>query len=246
MASSPQHEPTMEEILASIRKIISEDSSEAQAIPPAEEKAAPAPLMAEPAPAPVPAPVSAAPADADVLDLTEEVAEPAPSENDIVFRTVEEPPPPEPAVMAAPAPRLAPQPEPVPVAPVAAVAMPEPPAPEPEETPADTGIFSDRTRRAMDDAFASIEEAIPEEPVHEPAAPLPAGGEQLLGAVILDAVRQKVDPAVGKWLGDNAPAIVEHMKPLIREWMDEHFPALLEGAVRNEVARVVKARGAKR
>ena len=33
------------------------------------------------------------------------------------------------------------------------------------------------------------------------------------------------------------------MKPLIREWMDEHFPALLEGAVRNEVARVVKARG---
>ena len=31
MASSPQHEPTMEEILASIRKIISEDSTEAPA-----------------------------------------------------------------------------------------------------------------------------------------------------------------------------------------------------------------------
>ena len=29
MASNPQHEPTMEEILASIRKIISEDSTEA-------------------------------------------------------------------------------------------------------------------------------------------------------------------------------------------------------------------------
>jgi cell pole-organizing protein PopZ len=28
--------------------------------------------------------------------------------------------------------------------------------------------------------------------------------------------------------------------------MDEHFPALLEGAVRAEVERVVKARGAKR
>ena len=36
------------------------------------------------------------------------------------------------------------------------------------------------------------------------------------------------------------------VKPLIREWMDEHFPALLEGAVRNEVERVVKARGTKR
>ena len=38
----------------------------------------------------------------------------------------------------------------------------------------------------------------------------------------------------------------ERMKPLIREWMDEHFPPLLEGAVRAEVERVVKARGAKR
>jgi len=33
---------------------------------------------------------------------------------------------------------------------------------------------------------------------------------------------------------------------LIREWMDEHFPALLEGAVRDEVARVAKARGTKK
>jgi cell pole-organizing protein PopZ len=33
------------------------------------------------------------------------------------------------------------------------------------------------------------------------------------------------------------------MKPLIREWMDEHFPSILEGAVREEVARAVKARG---
>src|SRR5262249_8155876 len=32
MASNPQHEPTMEEILASIRKIISEDSNETQTL----------------------------------------------------------------------------------------------------------------------------------------------------------------------------------------------------------------------
>ena len=38
----------------------------------------------------------------------------------------------------------------------------------------------------------------------------------------------------------------ERMTPAIREWMDEHFPALLEGAVRAEVERVVKARGTKR
>ena len=86
--SNPQHEPTMEEILASIRKIISEDGPEAAA--PAE--AAPPP----PAPAPVaaPEPVQAPPPVAetvhdDVLELTQEVepppAPPAPP-----------PPPPEP------------------------------------------------------------------------------------------------------------------------------------------------------
>ena len=42
--SSPQHEPTMEEILASIRKIISEDSTEAPP-PPAPAPMAPAPAM---------------------------------------------------------------------------------------------------------------------------------------------------------------------------------------------------------
>ena len=42
MASNPQHEPTMEEILASIRKIISEDSAES---PPAQ----PQPVTARPA-----------------------------------------------------------------------------------------------------------------------------------------------------------------------------------------------------
>ena len=51
--SNPQHEPTMEEILASIRKIISEDAPEGGAT------AAPA----EAAPA--------HPADSDVLELTQ-------------------------------------------------------------------------------------------------------------------------------------------------------------------------------
>jgi cell pole-organizing protein PopZ len=96
--SSPntQHEPTMEEILASIRKIISEDQVEpAKPVAPS-----PPPLRAvAPAP-PVPPP---APAEPDVLELTEEVhdeVEPAPApvpvaaprqpENDVVFEALEE------------------------------------------------------------------------------------------------------------------------------------------------------------
>ncbi len=87
--SSPQHEPTMEEILASIRKIISEDSPEAQSAP------------AQPA-------VQAlAEAEPEVLELTQEVhEEPAPApvmaappqpvvapHDDVIFQTVEEPKP---------------------------------------------------------------------------------------------------------------------------------------------------------
>ena len=67
--SSPQHEPTMEEILASIRKIISEDSPEAQ-------------------PASQPAVQSLAEAEPEVLELTQEVHEepaPAPKTSEGIF-----------------------------------------------------------------------------------------------------------------------------------------------------------------
>lgn len=217
MVSSPQHEPTMEEILASIRKIISEDSTE-QAPAPVEVKAAPTP------PPPPPEPVEP---ESDILELTQEIpAEPAP-------------------MMAAPEP-VRPVPPPPPPPPEHDVVF-EPIEPEYPEPVADTGgIFSDRTRRAVDDAFASIE---PEEEEERPrsysSAPAPVDGLSV-EAVFERAVREAFEPVVKNWLGENAPAIVERMKPLIREWMDEHFPALLEGAVRDEVARVARARGAKR
>jgi len=211
MASSPQHEPTMEEILASIRKIISEDSPEAASAPAAEVKPAPA------------APSAPAYAEADVLELTQEVHEEAPMpaptpepaftappEDDVVFETIEEP-----------------------------AAMNEAPATVHE------GFFSDKTRKAVEDTFANIEPAGEATPRHAAAPVAPVDG-LAVEAVFERAVREAFDPVVGKWLAGNTDAIVERMKPLIREWMDEHFPALLEGAVRDEVARVAKARGVKR
>ena len=90
-SANPQHEPTMEEILASIRKIISEDQTEAK---PAEDsipvRAAAQPLL-----------------ESDVLELTEEVPEelieiPAaaevtsPIEDDIAFENIESEPQAEP------------------------------------------------------------------------------------------------------------------------------------------------------
>jgi cell pole-organizing protein PopZ len=197
--SNPQHEPTMEEILASIRKIISEDAPEGGA--PAEEQSA----------APPPQPVQD-----DVLELTHEV----------------EPPP--------PAPVYEPVPEPAPMEDIVFETV--------TPTTANSDIFSDHTRKAMEDAFDSI----PEEPVPAPAAPYraaaplaPVDGSSVEN-VFERAVRESFEPVLQKYLSDNSAAVIEGMKPLIREWMDEHFPALLEGAVRAEVERVVKSRGAKR
>ncbi|MBV9549186.1 MAG: DUF2497 domain-containing protein, partial [Alphaproteobacteria bacterium] len=125
-----------------------------------------------------------------------------------------------------------------------------PPSPTPAPAPAadHSDIFSDHTRKAMDDAFASIpdeEPAPPTAPRPAPAPLAPVDGATV-ETVFERAVRESFEPVLRKHLADNSTAIIDGMKPLIREWMDEHFPPLLEGAVRAEVERVVKARGTKR
>jgi cell pole-organizing protein PopZ len=201
--SAPQHEPTMEEILASIRKIISEDTTTEGAAVPVEST--------EPA----------GDEDVDVLELTQEVAsEPAEAaveeipavedappenaslENDVVFEEIEE------MTMT-------------------------------EATPSDEGIFSDKTRSALDDALAGLDEQPATTPA--PAYAMPEGDS--VQAVFERAVRDGFEPLLREHLDANTGTLMEHMKPLIREWMDEHFPTLLENAVRTEVARAVAARG---
>ena len=88
-------EPSMEEILASIRRIISEDD---------------APAEAAAAPEPEPAPIEEAPAEDDVLELTDPIEPPAPVESlgDIDVYS------PEPEPEHAPAPAPPPEPAPAP------------------------------------------------------------------------------------------------------------------------------------
>jgi len=225
-ASSPQHEPTMEEILASIRKIISEDTHEA-----------PAPKQ-EP----------------DVLELTQE----APQE------PAAPPPPPPPLVAEESESWPAAEPE------ASMQSMPVHSAPEPAPNASvepelvennvvsisheeltvssaatqDNGIFSDKARKAIDDAFAGLDR-IAEKPRTQSSRGLampPVEGNSV-EAVFERAVRASVDPVLAQWMSGHQNDLMDAVKPLLREWMDEHFPALLEGAVREEVARVIRARG---
>lgn len=210
-AASPQHEPTMEEILASIRKIISEDSSEPQAKE-ADVLELTQEVREEPAPIAAPALVAAAPAPTPVATAPAPVLQPAPVEDDVVFASSEE------KTVSSPA---------------------------RAESADHEGIFSDKARKAIDDAFAGLDDV--EEPKSETprAAPAPATSAEgnSIESVFERAVQAAVGPLLTQWMDGRKDELLASVKPLIREWMDEHFPALLEGAVRDEVARVVKARG---
>ena len=238
MASTPQHEPTMEEILASIRKIISEDSTEAQPQPQPFEQRAPAPVHE---------------ADADVLELTQEVVEehappPPPEPEPVQMAPVALAPAPA-QQMAAPPPPAAAEPEqdvvfqhieePKPIAPAPAPEAPPAPAPAPQSVRPSDSIFSESAREAVQKAFARGPE--PEESfdsrddVHE----LPAIDGKTVEALFMRAIKESFGPVASDYLRDHSDDIFAKMAPLLRDWMDSHFPPLLERAVRAEVARVV-------
>ncbi|MBI1263171.1 MAG: DUF2497 domain-containing protein [Alphaproteobacteria bacterium] len=181
-------EPTMEEILASIRRIINEDDD----AKPAQE---PAPsLQAAPQPAPQPAPVPQ-PAEADeddVLELTDRVEEdvlsggtaPLAIADDLMIVDRED---------AAPAPAPEPQPEPAP-APAAAAPRPAPrPAPQPE--PEEDALLDAAPASLAAGMFAALSDN------------LRVSSEQ--GQTLEGIVREMMRPMLKKWLDDNLPAIVE-------------------------------------
>jgi hypothetical protein len=208
----------MEEILASIRKIIAEDTNEE----------------------------TPRPQEAQVLELTQEVHDtPAPDQltSAPVPEEVSAPhaPAQQPAVMDADA--AAEQN-------VSAESETSTPANEDTEmssaaqTISHDGIFSDRARQAIDNAFASLDEVSQPRQAQAPRAPSfqPVEGNSI-EAVFERAIRASVDPVLDQWMSQHQGDLLNAVKPMLRDWMDEHFPALLEGAVRDEVARVIRARG---
>ena len=189
-------EPTMEEILASIRRIISEDGEEAK--PAAEApKAKPAPAPAA-APAPKPAAAKAAPVaapappvveaeevDDDVLELTEVVPEEpspaptavaAPAEDDVVM--VERPAPPAPMKSAPRAPIIAARTRAVEV---------------------DEGLLSDEVRDQASSSFRQLTRStlVSDHPADS----------RSLEALVQEMLR----PMLEDWLNRNLPEIVDRL-----------------------------------
>jgi uncharacterized protein len=225
------HEPTMEEILASIRRIIADDEPAAEAKPaaPAPKPAAPPPAAAKPAPAPPPAaeePAAelgqddidamlasfdapavpgkeepAAAKDEDVLDLTKPVSKPS---EDVEFR--------------------------------------EPKAAEPEPEP---------EMDAWAAAEAMEEEAAPPPPPLRPASTAAIAqnvGEGLLAPEAGNAVATAFSSLAHTILAQNARTlddlVQEMLRPMLKSWLDDNLPTIVERLVRAEIERV--SRGPRR
>ncbi|WP_300576087.1 PopZ family protein [Phenylobacterium sp.] len=180
MSDQTSQEPTMEEILASIRRIISEDDAPADEAP-AEAAEAPAEAAAEapaytpePEPEAPPAPAYEAPAaeeDDEPLELTERVDQVG--DLDVYSPTT------------APA---AAEPE--------SAAYATPPAPEPSysEPSSDEGLLSQTAATAAASAFGQLSAAI---------------GMPHTDRTLEDVVREMLRPLLKQWLDDNLPQIVE-------------------------------------
>jgi len=216
MSDPTAQEPTMEEILASIRRIISEDDAPAAEPPAAAAAPAPEPAHHEPEPAPpAPTPIHAVAPPAphveeeedDVLELTEPAPAPAETHGDLDVFAAE----PAPTPAAAP-----PAPPPVVKAPEPA---PPPPKPIVHEETAYTPSFSGA---ALDDDL------------------LISGGNADKAASHFGKLSQSVAmPALGRNLED---VVAELLKPLLKDWLDEHLPGIVEEKVQAEVDRISRRR----
>jgi len=244
-----QQEPSMEEILASIRRIISEDGDEETAAAPEEAAAevdAPE-ALAEPEPEPEPEPEVAEVAEEEevleltdeeeVLELTDEVqddgtvvnlntGEEVP-EDDARDEVFEEPQAEDEEEIEL---EMVDSDEPT-EEPEENIAEPEPePEPQPEAEPEPVSIAEPEPVDAL--AAEAADRLVSENPAMNSVASLSA-----LAAAV-DTHRRAVDPSIGPRTIEDL--VKDVMRPMIREWLDDNLPSLVERMVGREIERLTR------
>jgi cell pole-organizing protein PopZ len=219
-----QPEPSMEEILASIRRIISEDGDEETAAAPEAAQESVPDAVDEPEAGTDPEEPEAAEAveEEDVLELTDEVQddgtvvnlntgeavdEEEDEEEEVELEMVDAEE--EPAEEAVAEPEPEPEPEPAPV-------MEEEPAPEAADVL----------------AAEAADRLVSENPAMNSVTSLSA-----LAAAV-DTHRRAVDPSIGPRTIEDL--VKDVMRPMIREWLDENLPSLVERMVGREIERMTR------
>lgn len=242
-------EPSMEEILASIRRIIADD----EAKPPPAEATKPAPAPAAPAPKPQ--------AMADIPPSKVAAAKPAAEKPVPPPAAKPAPPPPAPAADAGPnnqddidallagldtataAPEVrAPEPEPEPDV----LELTDEMAMDPEPTPAPPPPSFRRVEPRDDLEFA---EAPPPRPTPAPSyapvdfdAPSMPPQQPILAQSTVSAVESAFNSLAHTVLSSNARTledlVKEMLRPMLKSWLDDNLPGLVERIVKAEIERV--------
>ncbi|MDH2381091.1 DUF2497 domain-containing protein [Bradyrhizobium sp. CER78] len=240
-------EPSMEEILASIRRIIADDEAKpgaaekpAAAAPPPPPKAEPAPppaakpAMKSPPPAAPPAAKAAAPAPKSPAPAPAAAASNSQDDIDSLLASLDE---------ATPAAEIRPSPQPE--ADVFELtddmALPEPaPAPsfrkvEPQD---DVEFTEARTRVPAQESVR--------EPVREPPAIETAPMQQIISGTTMRAVESAFNSLANTVLSNNARTledlVKEMLRPMLKSWLDDNLPGLVERIVKAEIERVSRGR----
>ncbi|MBI3705241.1 MAG: DUF2497 domain-containing protein [Rhizobiales bacterium] len=221
-------EPSMEEILASIRRIIADDDSRPKAPEPvaAKPEPPPAPRAVAPPPPPPPAPRAVAPPPPPAANNQEEI--------DAMLAELDAPPKVAAALMPAPKPAAPPNDV---LDLTEAMTAPPPPAP----------ASSFRTIDGANDVvFADPPEQRSEPPMRaEPrmqAAPQPAPDHGLISNATVSAVDSAFNSLASVVLGQNARTledlVKEMLRPMLKSWLDDNLPGMVERIVRAEIERV--------
>jgi len=249
-------EPSMEEILASIRRIIADD----EAKPPAGEKPAVAEKQAAAAPAPA--------------KPEKPVPPPKPAMSDI-------PPSKIPAAVAAAEKKAAPPPPPPPPAPAASPSNSQddidallngldeatteeeirPPQPDGEvleltdemavpsvAPPPQPSFHKIEPEDDIEFAESAAMRAINRAPAYEPPAfdPPPAPAGPILSQSTVSAVESAFNTLAHTVLSNNARTledlVKEMLRPMLKSWLDDNLPGLVERIVKVEIERVSRGR----
>jgi cell pole-organizing protein PopZ len=231
-------EPSMEEILASIRRIIADDEAkpaEKAASPPANSGAAapaakpaamsdiqrPAVLAAQAAPAKAPDPPPAASNSQDDIDAMLAGLDAATSQSELrpplpdgeVFELTDE------------------------------MALPDPePAPFRKVEPHDDLEFSETVAASAPPRAPYRQPAFEPPPLYE----TPAAAPQILSRSTVSAVESAFNTLANTVLSNNARTledlVKEMLRPMLKSWLDDNLPGLVERIVKAEIERVSRGR----
>jgi uncharacterized protein len=231
-----QNEPTMEEILASIRRIISENDEEQEAKKRSETQPTP------PSPPPViPTASAPAPAGAAVLELTEMVTE----DGSVVSLTGEDELKEAREFLQSVASAPEPKPEPEPIKP-----MPEPEIfAESENERGTGGIVEPRDENAgkagiemanpKDDSVEFAPNGSAEKLVSEAAAAATTATFAELARSMAQEPTSSGNMALGS--GRTLEDLVKEMlRPMLKDWLDQNLPPMVEHMVRRELDRMTR------